>query len=356
MAATYAYRISEGTDKSATGYDNQIADGFNIVTPASLNFGNTQAGNKAILDDLLAKNVKGVFWGGGWNTTVVCGFTRSDEGITAYFAGALNYPAGILGHPALFAYRSGDEPLLGACPLATAAFAARSKLIHSFDPTIPTCTVIQSIDSAAPLTPIYPYWDQQGSCDFFIYDLYPVLGGGTTQVGSLLQDSSGYDFTMIPGATVYAEAMGQYSLNQEVNIATCLPIEPRSFNNNPINGQKTTGGLPGTSTNVRGAKLNYNVPTSPIGSPAGYDLTADRRVAGYDGYVIYLQCFKDPINGYPVIPTAAQLAREFAQMRQLPNAFGYGIYSYSPAGVVDFQLDDGRHEDLRAVLKAQNAA
>lgn len=124
----YAVRGVYDRDFSATGFDDQVAIGFNFIDSSPY---------KDEMSKLAARGLKGFVWLGGYSNTT-CRFRKSRDWVRSHVRA-------IRRSPAVGAYFIDDEPDAARCPRAPAQMKARSDLVKSIDPGVPTFIVIYKI-------------------------------------------------------------------------------------------------------------------------------------------------------------------------------------------------------------------
>jgi hypothetical protein len=138
-----------GKDSSASGFDEIVAAGFNLI----------DRGPYREYLDALPSGAKAFVWLGDYDNTT-CTWEKSDDWIRTHVAA-------IAGHPAIGAYFLVDEPHVWDCPDAPAQLKARSDLVKSLDSGPPTLAVIE------PHSPGNPYTPYVGTVDVIGIDRYP---------------------------------------------------------------------------------------------------------------------------------------------------------------------------------------
>ncbi|MDX1765922.1 MAG: hypothetical protein R3313_03130 [Candidatus Saccharimonadales bacterium] len=124
-------RGAYGRDDSPSGLADMAAMGFNTVN------GDPYV---ELLDEIHSYGLKAIVWMGGYSNET-CSFGRDDNRIRE-----LMEP--IVGHPATLVYHLADEPNQRDCPNAPDQFLARSNLIKSLDPGVPTYLTLMTWDGA----------------------------------------------------------------------------------------------------------------------------------------------------------------------------------------------------------------
>jgi hypothetical protein len=142
-------------DESPSGLDDYIAAGFNTVNGDAY---------VDLLDDIAAKGLKAVVWLGPYDADT-CSFEKDDAWIRENVAN-------VAGHPAIVAYQLDDEPSYErahGCPQVVDQMRARSDLVKSIDPSIPTYLTLPAWDGVED----YPYQYFAGTADIIGLVLYP---------------------------------------------------------------------------------------------------------------------------------------------------------------------------------------
>jgi hypothetical protein len=124
----YAVRGIYDRDSSATGFDREVALGFNFIDSNVFDD----------FDELAARHLRGFVWLGGYSN-VSCSFREDDDWIREHVSA-------IADNPGVGAYFIDDEPDAAKCPRAPAQMKARSDLVKSLDPGPPTVLVTYKID------------------------------------------------------------------------------------------------------------------------------------------------------------------------------------------------------------------
>lgn len=162
-----------GRDSSSTGVATIRVTGFDTVTAMP---------DRDDLDTLWAEGMRAVVWLGEYHRTRRCSFEWSDAAVTRAVQG-------IAGHPAILAYQIADEPNYArpqGCRDAVSDLVARSELVRSLDPGVPTYVTLSTWDgregypyqyfaSVADIVGLVVYpcsraWDESGGCRFDMID------------------------------------------------------------------------------------------------------------------------------------------------------------------------------------------
>lgn len=145
-----------GRDSTPSGVDLISGAGFNSVTAGPW---------KEELDALHGQGLKAVVWLWDYDDAT-CSFEKDDRWVRRVVRP-------IAGHPAILAYQVADEPSFArvdpGCPDVPGQVRARSDLLHSLDPGVPTYVVIPTWDGREA----YPYQYFAGTTDVMGLDVYP---------------------------------------------------------------------------------------------------------------------------------------------------------------------------------------
>ncbi|HEV2755705.1 MAG TPA: hypothetical protein VG318_07995 [Actinomycetota bacterium] len=145
-----------GRDSTTSGVGLISAAGFDSVTVGPW---------KEDLDALRDAGMRGVVWLWDYDDAT-CSFEKDDAWVRRVVRS-------IAGHPAILAYQVADEPSFArvepGCPRVPEQVRARSDLIHSLDPGVPTYVVIPTWDGREA----YPYQYFAGTTDVMGLDVYP---------------------------------------------------------------------------------------------------------------------------------------------------------------------------------------
>ncbi len=148
-----------------SSYEPALPNTTGFAVMRRTGFGVVQAGPyREGLDALEAAGLRAMVWLGSYDNRT-CAFERDAAWVRRQVSA-------IAGHPAIYAYYIGDEPLVGRCPHAPDDLRGRTSLVHQLDRQARTFTVIQAWDPVRNAVP-YPLWAGSGAVDIWGFDVYP---------------------------------------------------------------------------------------------------------------------------------------------------------------------------------------
>lgn len=202
----YTVRGMYQRDTSTSGFDTEADLGFNYIDTASSD--SSPANDVTKANTLNARGLKAIFWMYGYDDKVDgvyhdptqpsrntdCQFNRDDAYVIAHVQA-------LAANPGIGVYYVADEPTLQrsspdppGCPNAPAQIAARTVLIHQYDPAAKTLMV----DYHCCASQSYQWFDDfAGKTDILGLDWYPCL----VATGSC-------DYTRIDQQAAAADALG----------------------------------------------------------------------------------------------------------------------------------------------------
>jgi hypothetical protein len=150
---------------TTTDWSQLAAAGFNTSTDGS---------DPGTLSAQAAASINGLVWLGSWDHST-CSWEYSD-------AQVVSIVRSVMGSPNVVAFQLGDEPLQTPCGNAPSAYAQRTALIHSIDPSGVTMTVDDELNnpSGPPSTIL-----MKGTVDVLGFDVYPCQNGQPCQFGMI---------------------------------------------------------------------------------------------------------------------------------------------------------------------------
>jgi len=144
--------------------------GTDFAAMASAGFSFTTDGNdQGVLSSMGSNGLSGLVWLGAWNNAG-CSWEYSN-------ARVVDIVNSVKQNPRVLAYQVGDEPDPKACPHAPDAYAARTALVHQWDPTGLTLTILEQFNERSSLPISKAATPFKGAVDILAFDVYPCFQG-----------------------------------------------------------------------------------------------------------------------------------------------------------------------------------